>query len=221
MKTELIITDDGSHTLYVPELNEHYHSTFGAIQESKHVFIEAGFNFCRKTQMLILEIGFGTGLNTLMTYIEAYRHQPHPQINYHSIEFYPLSKQITDKLNFCENLSEKENLIFNKLHDVKWNTDQKIDNNFILRKIHTDLLTYKFDSFYDLVYFDAFGPDKQEDMWQPSIFQKISDCMKSGAVLTTYSVKGTVKRALKNSGFKITKIPGPKGKREMIRAIRL
>ena len=211
------ITEDGSTTLYRPDLDEHYHSIHGAIQESMHVFIEAGLNKCKSDSLKILEIGFGTGLNALLTMLNSDR----KQIVYHSIEKYPLEKNIVDKLNFPDiiNSSVSANW-FKKIHETQWNTEYEIEPWFKLKKMETDLLEHVFETGYDLVYFDAFAPEKQPELWNIEIFQKIFDSMSENAILTTYCAKGSVRRAMLSCGFKVERIPGPKGKREMMRAIK-
>jgi len=222
-RAEIIITDDGSHTLKVEELNEHYHSTFGAVSESKHVFIEAGLHKvleAKRNNISILEIGFGTALNALLTalYIDAQS----PLIHYYGIEAYPLEEKLWRKLNYPHILSdERAEELFKSLHQCKWGEPCEIMPGFTLHKINQKLQDYKQgEELVDLIFFDAFGPDVQPELWTPEIFKNIADNTSPGGILVTYSCKGSVRRALKEAGFAVEKIPGPKGKREMARGVR-
>jgi tRNA U34 5-methylaminomethyl-2-thiouridine-forming methyltransferase MnmC len=221
MNPELTITNDGSHTLFVPQLNEHYHSTYGAIQESRHVFIEAGLKqiFPGQTTICILEVGFGTGLNAFLSLIEA--EKSGRTIHYTSTEPFPLNQIITNQLNYAELLAEGTFPLFKKMHDDAWNKENKITDHFFLHKILNGIDKTELENkSFDLVFFDAFGPEVQPGLWTEEIFRKIFLSLKRGGILVTYSVKGSVRRALKNSGFSVEKIPGPVGKREITRAIK-
>lgn len=219
MKREIISTKDGSHTFFVPELNEHYHSINGAKQEAIHVYINAGFNACNKDNICILEMGFGTGLNCLLTIQEAEKQKKN--IVYNAIELYPVSLEEVEKLNYDENLNEKEKTIFQKIHQCKWNEKSSIKTDFELLKTQADLLEYDFPkNMYDVVYFDAFAPDIQPKLWTEEIFKKIYSSMKKGGILTTYSAKGFVKQNLRAAGFTIKRLPGPLGKWQMLRAFK-
>ncbi len=218
MKRVFKITKDGSHTLYIPELNEHYHSKYGAIQEAIHIYINAGLNYCEKKDINILEAGFGTGLNTFLTYIET--ENKNKNINYTSIELYPLDEKTIKNLNFTKTTKYSKPDIFDKIHNAKWNSFEKISSHFTLKKIQDDITKHKFKGIYDVVYYDAFAPEVQPELWSADIFQKIYNSMTEGGILTTYCVKGVVKRAIRECGFIITRIPGPPGKREMLRAIK-
>jgi tRNA U34 5-methylaminomethyl-2-thiouridine-forming methyltransferase MnmC len=220
---ELKVTGDGSHTLFVPGLNEHYHSVFGAIAESRHIFLDAGFKFvCRTSETIrILEIGFGTGLNAWLTYFESENLMC--KVDYTAIELNPLKEDIYSKLNFPEILNKPEyREFFLHLHQLRWNIPVQLSTNFSLLKINTSLESYQpqKDSF-DLVYFDAFGPDVQPEMWTIEVFDKIAFGLRKGGVLVTYSTKGKVKRNLSGARFALEKLPGPQGKREILRAIRI
>lgn len=217
MKVEIIKTEDGSNTLYVPDLNENYHSINGAIQESMHVYINTGLRGSKKVDVKILEIGFGTGLNALLSYIEAQK--TNINIVYHSIEKYPLGNEIVGKLNFPDILGSQYRPIFSKFHSNAWDTDLNISNFFQLKKINADINNYEIPSRYDMVYFDAFAPEVQPEIWSERNFKKIKEAMNRGGILTTYSSKSIVRRKLRNVGFKVEKLPGPPGKREIIRAI--
>lgn len=216
MKRIFKITEDGSHTLYMPELDEHYHSVYGAVQEAIHVYINAGLNYSSRKEINVLEAGFGTGLNTFLTYIEA--EKQNKLINYTSVELYPLEKEIVGNLNYSETLNHKDTKVFASLHKAPWNEETKISNQFILNKIQADLTKYYFTGIYDVVYYDAFAPEVQPELWSVDIFKRIYDSMRPGGILTTYCVKGIVKRALLDCGFTIERLPGPPGKREMLRA---
>ena len=222
MKPEIIKTADGSNTLYVPHLNEHYHSTFGALNESRHVFIESGLLEAVRSfnEIHILEIGFGTGLNALLTWMEAERIPI--KVSYTSLEPYPLGVEIWSVLNypdcFCTFSYQK---IYRRLHETDWERDEQISPFFSIQKIRCRLEDYSPEpGAFNLVYFDAFGPDVQPELWTEEIFRKIFSSMKNRGILVTYSVKGSVRRALKNSGFSVEKLPGPAGKREITRAIK-
>jgi tRNA U34 5-methylaminomethyl-2-thiouridine-forming methyltransferase MnmC len=214
-KIELQVTEDGSSTLYRSDLDEPYHSIHGAIQESMHVFINAALKQHPNTALNILEVGFGTGLNVLLTLI----HGSAKNIFYHTIERYPLTKDIVSKINYPDCLRiPTANDFFKNIHNTPWNTASRINSNFILYKEEGDLQNFTSKKKFDLIYFDAFAPDKQPELWSSEIFLNIAKHMKPGAILTTYSAKGAVKRALLNAGLKTEKIPGPPGKREMLRA---
>ena len=218
----LITTKDNSHTLFVPELNESYHSVYGAIQESMHVFIEAGFMHIASglERINVLEVGFGTGLNAMLTQIEA-ETMGLPVI-YTSLESSPLGRDIWEQLNYPRRLCSVDYTgIFEKIHLAGWGKAEEISRFFSLHKIHGKLEDYSPPgNWFDLVYFDAFSPDAQPELWTCAIFLKLFMAMKPGAVLTTYSVKGDVTRALKAAGFRVGKIPGPPGKRQITRALK-
>lgn len=211
---EIRMTTDGSTTLYLPEMDEHYHSIHGAIQESMHVFIKAGLWEIKQQKLSILEMGFGTGLNALMTLLFA----KHKIIRYHALELYPMPTELAGQLNYPVLFEEDNALeIFNQMHQSKWDELCTITPGFDLLKMKQDLLTYQPDTLFDLIYFDAFDPEKQPGLWTPAVFQMLGNATKKGGILVTYSAKGAVKRALINAGFEVEKIPGPPGKREMIR----
>lgn len=218
MRPELRVSEDGSSTLYRADLDEHYHSFHGAIQESMHVFIEAGLNQVRtKSALQVLEIGFGTGLNALLTMIQ----NPERLVHYHALEKYPVPTDLAAAINYPQLLGGEEVLRwFTAMHTCVWGVEVEIQKPFYLTKLEVDLCEYNSETFYDLVYFDAFAPDKQPELWTDSIFNKIFGMMAQGGVLTTYSAKGTVRRSMQEAGFKVQRIPGPPGKREMLRAIK-
>ena len=216
---KLIITSDGSHTLFNPENGEHYHSTFGAVTESEHIFIRAGLDVIpsKIEQINLLEIGLGTGLNALLAlrWAEKYKRE----INYFAVEAFPLEKELLSHLNYAEIL-EIDPELFSAIHSFR-NKRIRFSEYFSFTFQHDKIQDVHFQSeTYNLVFFDAFSPDVQPEMWTEDCFVKMAESMKRGAVLTTYSCKGTVKRALKAAGFKIEKLPGPPGKREFLRAMK-
>jgi len=214
---ELFITGDGSHSLYVPSLEENYHSIYGALSESRHIFIEAGLHHMLQPadEGNILEIGFGTGLNAFLTLVEAERNGQ--KINYTAIEKHPLDHNIFNRLNYPDLLGHRA--WFHQLHACPWNEEVVIDSSFCLKKLKVALQDFQPPQReYDLVYFDAFGPEVQPEMWSLEVFNKIASGIKKGGILVTYSTKGIVKRALKEAGFGLEKMPGPPGKREILRA---
>jgi len=216
MKRELRVTEDGSHTLYLPELDEPYHSIHGAIQESRHVFLGQGFNTLEKSSINILELGFGTGLNAYLTLAESQSRGI--RINYHTIEKYPLEFGEYSNLNFEVFIEGGKPGKFLLLHQCPWNQPVKITDDFTLLKEQHDFREMKLIGPYDLVYYDAFAPQKQAHLWSESIFRAISGALKPGSVLVTYTSMGSVRRTLISCGFDVRKVPGPPGKREMIRA---
>lgn len=215
----LVITEDGSHTIFVPELNEHYHSMKGAVQESEHIFIKYGLDFCKADPVRIFEVGFGTGLNALLTAIRCINGDR--EVIYTSIEKFPLGTHLTEKLNYPNFAGEDGIRLFNLINASPWGEKQNICRNFSILKICSDLLTEKITGEFDLIYFDAFGPDKQPEMWTREIFRKISDMTARGGVLVTYSSKGEIRRRLAESGFDVTRLPGPPGKHHITRAIKI
>ncbi len=214
-KREIQLTLDGSHTLYLPEIDEHYHSVNGAIQEARHVYIEAGLNQVKKERLRVLEIGFGTGLNSWLTLLESKEYQ---QINYFGYELYPLDMEMVDKLNYPRYTSEENPELFFRLHTSEWNTSIYITDRFILNKIKADSTSDSLPEQIDVIYYDAFAPEKQPEMWSEEIFQRLFDCTAPGGVLTTYCAKGVVRRMMQKAGYSVERIPGPPGKREMLRA---
>ncbi len=216
---EIITTGDGSHTIFVPELNEHYHSIHGAIQESTFIFINSGFEFCKADPVNIFEVGFGTGLNAFLTAVHC--RNGNRSVNYTTIEKYPLDMELINKLNYKILTGDSGNDLFNSIHTAPWNDFTDICKNFNLSKIKGDLITDSIRGNFDLIYFDAFGPDKQPEIWTLKIFDRIAAITNKGGILVTYSAKGEVKRNLRACGFEVTLLPGPPGKREIIRAIKL
>lgn len=223
MKHELIITKDGSHTISIPEMNVTYHSIHGAIQESQHVFIKAGlfdsglFDFIGLHH--ILEIGFGTGLNALLTLIEADRHKN--RIYYTALELFPLNSSEISQLNYCQQLEMPDyKPLLEKMHACGWEEMHEITDNFRLAKRKCNLLDFSTDDLFDIIYFDAFAPAAQPELWTIDVFEKMFSILKPSGMLVTYCSKGEVRRNMIAAGFKVEKLPGPPGKREMIRAYR-
>lgn len=220
MKPGLLITSDGSHTLHLSELNESYHSVHGAVTESKHVFLRNGFQFCPEKSPTILEVGFGTGLNCLLTALEAA--ETKRKTIYYSIEKFPLEKQLVQQLNYPEIISGESLALFSRIHACEWNSLVPVSEYFFLRKIHADLLDFDWSTLpaLNLVYFDAFGPDKQPEMWSPAILREICGKIAPGGVFVTYSAKGVVRRTLEDCSLEMQRIQGPPGKKEMLRGIK-
>ncbi len=220
MQPKIIVTNDGSHSIYLSEIDEHYHSVHGAMQESQYVFVEKGFNYIKKSNIQLFEVGFGTGLNAILTYCAAKRQNK--TVSYNTIEKYPLNETIVRQLNFTNYLPADYTAVFQELHHSSWNQEVKIDADFALHKIKADFLNYtnyRKNSF-DVVYYDAFAPNKQSEMWDENLLSKCHDMLKTNGLLTTYTVKGDVKKMLKKIGFHIERLPGPKGKRHILRAIK-
>lgn len=217
MERKILKTEDGSHTLYVPDMDEHYHSIHGARQESMHVFIDAGLNMHSGKELTIFEVGFGTGLNAFLTAVES-KHQQR-KIKYYTIEKFPLQEEEWEKLNPEPDTDKEENRLFRQLHNCQWGKLNEINTTFQLQKIEGDLTSFNFQALppFDLVYFDAFAPDKQPKLWSPEIFAAIFAQMTHNGILVTYSAKGAVRRTMQSAGFQVERIPGPPGKREMLR----
>ena len=207
-------TADGSDTLFVPELDETYHSLYGAIQESVFIFVELGLKMCRKNSIRVLEVGFGTGLNALLTALEAERTQK--MIYYKALELYPVSIEDARLLNYPELLGSCGDL-FDRINMADWEADVAINPFFVLHKAKGDFLAYLLTGMYDVVYFDAFSPEKQPEMWQEAGFRTIIEHCNPDAILTTYCAKGAVRRVLQQVGFRVERLPGPPGKREVLR----
>lgn len=219
MNRTIIQTGDGSHTLYVQDLGERYHSIHGAIQESVHVFIQSGLRQHEPTAdvLNILEIGLGTGLNALLTLIESQKSGF--SIKYTAIEAFPLEKELTSQLNYTGLLKADEyQPAFELLHSAEWNKAICISERFELLKLHITLETAMFEPQFQIIYFDAFGPRVQPEMWTDGVFLKLYSSMLQNGCLVTYCAKGEVKRTLKRAGFTVETIQGPPGKREMVRA---
>lgn len=218
---KLILTKDNSYTIYNSALNETYHSVHGALQESKYVFIEKGLNYLEgKNPVNILEVGFGTGLNALLTLIESENNNQ--TIYYTGIELHPLKMELIKELNYAKLLNLNKGLEekFLSMHQTKDNEELLIGNNFYFRLKEEEFIKSKFAEKFDLIYFDAFAPNKQAEMWNQHTFQHCFNILDTKGTLVTYCAKGDVKRTLTSVGFKVETLPGPPGKREMIRAIK-
>lgn len=218
---KLVVTNDGSNSIFSEKFNQQYHSLHGALQESMHVFINAGLHFKQTTtkEISILEIGFGTGLNALLTLNEAAKSST--KINFTTIEKYPLDNDIIEHLNYGSIiLMDNSSAFFNQIHTCNWNVIHEINNLFSIKKLKTDFEEIDFINEFDIIYFDAFAPNAQPELWTISMFEKMYDALKTNGILVTYCAKGEVKRNLKVAGFQIESLPGPVGKREMTRAIK-
>ena len=218
MHREIVITEDGSNTLYIPELNEHYHSIHGAIQESTHIFIKAGIEYYGQNTIRILEAGFGTGLNAFLALLEARESQR--KVMFHTFEKYPLTPQEIGCMNYTDYFDPADTLLFQQLHDAPWGEDVPITSYFTIHKHKADFEEVNFHEYFDIVFFDAFAPDVQPRLWSESMLTKFYTALKPEGILTTYCVKGTVKQALRKVGFNLKRLPGPPGKREMLRAVK-
>ena len=223
MKRIVKTTGDNSRTLYIEELDECYHSHHGALQEAEHVFIKNGLEKLDEKEINILEMGFGTGLNVLVT-MQKFLQSADLKINYYSLEKYPISQEEVQNLDYgklFENPVIKE--AYTEIHSCEWEMLVQIQPNFFLKKIKTDF--FELDKInlpeIDLVYYDCFGARVQPDLWEKSLFELVKNKMKKGGLLTTYSSKGSVRRVLQELGFEVQKLDGPKGKREMLNAILL
>lgn len=218
MKREIIKTLDGSTTIRLPEWDECYHSKHGAIQEAKHVFIKNGLSLF-ENPISILEIGFGTGLNAFITYLEAIR--KNQKIDYVGVEAYPVDADEILEMNYANELEalEFEN-IFEKMHKSEWNEKIEICDLFSLTKRKQFFHEINDFEIFDLIYFDAFGYRVQPELWSTEIFQKMYNSLKPNGVLVTYAARGVVKRSMMEVGFTVEKLTGPPGKREMFRAFK-
>lgn len=216
---EIVLTADGSHTVRIAGQGMTYHSVHGAIAESRHVFLDAGFTYVQSRQqelepLRLFEMGFGTGLNAFLTAIRATETQT--QVQYIAVETAPLSVGETVLLNYASRLGYSE--LFAQLHQSQWNKEVKLSNYFTIEKQQADLLNFSPRHCFDLIYYDAFAPSAQPELWTVDVFKKLHGMMQPGGALVTYCSKAVVQRALQAAGFTVTKLPGPKGKREMVRA---
>lgn len=213
-------TADGSYTLYVPELDEHYHSVKGALTESQHIFIDMGLKHSPVSAPRILEIGLGTGLNCFLTWLTA--EETKRNIHYTGIERYPLNEEIISRLDYPSIIGRGHEEAYFAIHQAPWGEDVNLSENFTLHKIEGDFTNYQFEKGYDIIYFDAFAPEKQPEMWEQSLFDSLYDVLNEGGILTTYCAKGVVRRMLQSAGFIVERLPGPPGgKREILRATKM
>lgn len=217
MQREVITTADGSKTIQIKDWNEQYHSKHGAIQEAYHVFIKHGLSLFSNRDLAILEIGFGTGLNALITLIEASK--SNLNVLYKGVEAYPISSEELLQLNYLSELKADDfEEHFNLMHTSPWETKISITDSFSLFKEKSDFKEIKDSNCIDLIYFDAFGARVQPELWTELIFNIMFKTLKSKGVLVTYAAKGSVRRAMQAVGFEVERLPGPPGKREMLRA---
>ncbi len=217
------LTDDGSHSIISEQFKESYHSRHGALKESLHVFINAGLKALTKENLHILEIGLGTGLNAWLSVLE--NQNLNKTIDYIGIEPYPISMDMAQSLNYPTVLFDQETEnnhrnVFLKIHEEAWETPIAINDKFTFTKSKTTLEEFSTEKKFDLVYFDAFAPNAQPELWTDVIFQQLFDLMAPGGMMVTYCAKGTVKRSLKAIGFTVETLEGPPGKREMTRAVK-
>lgn len=214
---ELEQTADGSYTLYVPELDEHYHSVKGALTESQHIFIEMGLKHSPAPEPRILEIGLGTGLNAFLTLLAAEEMQR--KVHYTGIERYPLAEETLRQLDYPGIIGKKHEEDYYAIHQAPWEKETNLSPWFTLHKIEGDFTRHTFQKGYDIIYFDAFAPEKQPEMWEQSLFNTLYNVLNKGGILTTYCAKGVVRRMLQTAGFTVERLPGPPGgKREILRA---
>ena len=218
MKTTLLKTGDGSYTLHIPEWDEQYHSKHGAIAEALHVFIKEGlYHYSAKnaaTEIFIMDIGFGTGLNAFLNFLEA--EKSNFKIDYTGVEAYPLSLSEIQKLNYTSLLNASEE-VFLQLHDVAWEEKTVVSEKFKLTKQQQFFSEINTENSFNLIYFDAFGIRVQPELWTEEIFQKMYNALKPKGVLVTYAANGNTRRAMQAVGFSVERLPGPPGKREMLR----
>ncbi len=219
MKNKIITTKDGSNSLESAVFGEAYHSIHGAIQESEYVFIGHGLEYMayRKDIINVFEMGFGTGLNAWLTYLFA--KENNVAINYYSIEQYPVALETAKELNYTN--TTEEIIDFEKLHTTNWEIANMISSNFILTKEKIDLHNFDSSLKFDLIFYDAFAPNAQSDLWTCEIFAKMYRMLNNKGILVTYCAKGYVRRNLEQAGFTVERLDGPPGKREMLRAQKL
>ncbi|MEJ1236547.1 tRNA (5-methylaminomethyl-2-thiouridine)(34)-methyltransferase MnmD [Chryseolinea sp. T2] len=215
---QFIITEDGSHTLFRADLDETYHSKHGALQESQHVFINNGLRYWMETrnkeQVTIFEVGFGTGLNAWLTHQLATEQKL--QVRYFSVEAFPLQPEVWKELNYAP-----DDRTFKAIHEASWNVSVPVSEYFTLHKLEGKLEDVSLPELTDIVYFDAFAPAKQPELWTYSVLEKACVALDTNGVFVTYCAKGQLKRDLRSLGLRVETLPGPPGKKEMVRAIRL
>lgn len=220
MKREIILTNDGSTSIHLPEWGESYHSKHGAIQEAYHVFIKNGLLLCKEQSVSILEIGFGTGLNAFMTLIESDKSKQ--KIDYVGVEGFPVSPDEISQMNFASKVTGGEDeTVFRQIHSTEWEEKRLITPHFQLTKRNQMFSEIADKSQFDLIYFDAFGYRVQPELWSVDIFIKMFAALKPVGILVTYACRGPIKRAMLEAGFQIEKLEGPPGKREMLRGFKV
>lgn len=216
MKREIIITSDGSTSIHLPEWDESYHSKHGAIQEAQHVFIKNGLSLCKRQSVSVLEIGFGTGLNAFITFLESQK--SNQNIDYVGVEGFPISAEEVLQMNYVNQLNANQfELEFKKMHQSDWEENVTISEHFRLTKRKQLFNDINDKNQFDIIYFDAFGYRVQPELWSVEVFIKMYEALKEGGILVTYACRGPIKNAMKEAGFKIEKLAGPPGKREMLR----
>ncbi|MCL6265208.1 tRNA (5-methylaminomethyl-2-thiouridine)(34)-methyltransferase MnmD [Flagellimonas myxillae] len=216
MKRRIIKTADGSKTIQIEDWNEQYHSKHGAVQEAYHVFIEHGLRMFDTPKLNILEIGFGTGLNALITLMESQTRNQ--KISYVGVEAYPVSTEEVEALGYCAQLdADIFEPAFKRMHSSPWEEQIAITEHFQLLKQQKDFKEIVDSNMFNLIYFDAFGARVQPELWTEDIFSKMSEALMPEGILVTYAAKGSVRRALQAVGFIVERLPGPPGKREMLR----
>ncbi len=213
VQNKILKTEDGSVTLESSRFSETYHSTKGAVSESKHIYINAGLKNIDKDTIRVFEVGFGTGLNAILTLCEALKSKK--KIYYTTIEKYPIGSGEIEQISFAE-IECFNRHIFRQLHGIRGEKYTKIDDNFYFRAVYDDILNYNFDEKYDLVYFDAFSYNSQPEMWSVNVFSKLYNSLNNNGVLTTYSAKGVVKQNLRTAGFDVKRIKGYKKRHSLI-----
>jgi len=219
LKREIITTKDGSVTILLPEMQETYHSKFGAIQEAYHVFIQNGLALTEGQSIAILEIGFGTGLNAYITFLET--EKSGQVINYTGVEAYPVTQDEAPLLNYVGQLKAEEYAgVFKQMHDAEWGRTTQLSDNFSLTKRKQFFQEIDDKEVFDLIYFDAFGYSVQPELWSEDIFKRMYAALKKDSILVTYACRTVIKKAMIEAGFQTKKVPGPPGKREMLIAFK-
>lgn len=219
MKREIIETSDGSKTIFIPEMNENYHSGHGAYQEAMHVFIEHGIRSLNKKELKIFEMGFGTGLNALLSLDESIRNGY--TISYTGIEAYPVELDHAFQMEYEQFVDARSASLFKSMHLAEWGIEHELSSAFRFKKLHERIEDHQPERLlFDLLFFDAFGPRAQAEMWEMPILEKMHDMLKTEGLLVTYCAKGQFKRDLKSLGFEVHAVPGPPGKREMTQAFK-
>lgn len=222
MSDQLFFTQDGSHSIFSEQFGVSYHSKYGAIQETQHVFIDAGLmpKMLQQKEIAVLDIGFGTGLNAYMTLLESIKNEL--QTTYVAFEAFPIGKEQVKQLNYPQLLNASSSApYFSLLHELEWDQSLQLHDNFSFTKYLASFQDINFKASFDLIYFDAFAPSAQPELWETDLLGKMYQALKLNGMLVTYCAKGQVKRNLKEVGFKVEKLKGPPGKREMTRAVKI